>query len=193
MKKSTKIKLIRALTSSTDYTDKDKLRLIKNLLDETLPSSTRNTQTKATEFPIISEDATLKVTVDPKVEQYLTTTTSNPRYQLQINQLPDKIASRVLELYNKDETYETLPNLIKAGFVWSKTTEGHEYWQKLYTIITHFQTLPQPYQDQAIKNIDMDFVKGSRIDTLAESIGNGFFWKNTEQGYDYWDKLYDTL
>lgn len=41
MKKSTKINLIRAVTSSKDYNNKDKLRLIRNLLDETLPSSSQ--------------------------------------------------------------------------------------------------------------------------------------------------------
>lgn len=169
MKNSTKIKLIKAVTSYVGYTDKDKLRLIKNLLDETLPSST-----------IQTDQPTNNTKVETQTDRLLT-------------KLPKKLAYRITEIYDRDLSYKNLSEILKAGFIWESTSEGEEYWDKLSKLVYFYGKLPQPYQDQALKNIDMDCVRDLRLDTLAQSVGNGFFWKDTEQGYDYWDKLSKTL
>jgi hypothetical protein len=169
MKNSTKIKLIKAITSYTGYTNKDKLRLIKNLLDETLLSST-----------IQTDQPTNNIKVETQTEHLLT-------------KLPKKLAYRITEIYDRDLSYKNLSEIIEAGFIWGSTSAGEEYWDKLSKLVYFYGKLPQPYQDQALKNIDMDCVGDLRLDTIAQSVGNGFFWKNTEQGYDYWDKLFKTL
>lgn len=173
MKNSTKIKLIKAITSYAGYTDKDKIRLIKNLLDETLSNNT-----------------------PPETSQFLNDVkkgVGGSQTDKLLTKLPKKLAYRITEIYDRDLSYKNLSEIIEAGFIWESTSEGEEYWYKLSRLVYFYGKLPQPYQDQALKNIDMDCVRDLRLDTLAQSVGNGFFWKNTEQGYDYWDKLFKTL
>lgn len=187
MKKSTKIKLIRAVTSSKDYTDKDKLRLIKNLLDETLPSSTLKTEQLSTD-PQNQTGGSINIETK-EANQFLTSTNKT---DLLLAKLPTDITTKVQSYYDKRE-YDTLLELIECGFIWDETPEGSEYWAKLVKIIYHFQTLPQPYQDQAIKNIDMEYAGGSSVVTLKQSVFNGFSWCGTEQEITYWEKFYETL
>ena len=179
MKNLTKIKLIRSVIASKDYSDKDKLRLIKNLIDETLPSIT-----------------------SPETSQFLNDTKKevggsqiNQADQL-INKLPKKIANRVRELYDKNLKYENLPEIIETGFVWEETTEKDQYWYDLITLLIYYTKLPQPYQDQAIKNIDISF-KGKNkkviIESLKQAILWGFFWELTPEKGQYWYELHKSL
>lgn len=168
MKNSTKIKLIKAITSYTSYTDKDKLRLIKNLLDETLLSST-----------IQTDQPTNNTKVETQTDRLLT-------------KLPKKLAYRITEIYDRDLSYKNLSEIIEAGFIWESTSEGEEYWYRLSRLVYFYEKLPQPYQDQALKNIDMDF-NNTKIDFLKDAVYYGFDWSKSPQESDYWSKLYESL
>lgn len=36
-------------------------------------------------------------------------------------------------------------------------------------------------------------IKQNEIDKVLEGIGNGFSWRNSDQGYDYWEDVKDNL
>ena len=50
--------------------------------------------------------------------------------------------------------------------------------------------LPSPYREEAIENNTEEYLKSSRYKTVLEVLDNGFVWKYSPQGYDYWDNVF---
>lgn len=59
------------------------------------------------------------------------------------------------------------------------------------TILEWFNELPEPYKSEAIENMDID---GSQMDeSIYFALLGAFNWKNSKQGFDYWNNLHDSL
>lgn len=53
-----------------------------------------------------------------------------------------------------------------------------------------FHDLPEPYRSQAIENIEIG-ARSIYRDSLADALINSFYWDETTQGNDYWERVYN--
>jgi hypothetical protein len=58
------------------------------------------------------------------------------------------------------------------------------------TTIEWFNTLQEPYRTQAIVNCKESKAK-EKHSSIEEAIMKGLHWKNTLQGYAYWEEVYN--
>ena len=56
------------------------------------------------------------------------------------------------------------------------------------TIEQHLNELPEPYRTQALK-----YYEPQTEQTQSAALIYAFDWRESEEGFHYWDKLYDRL
>lgn len=56
-------------------------------------------------------------------------------------------------------------------------------------ILEWYKDLPEPYRSQAIENYDPGFYR-TQTDHLASAIQDGFEWRRSIQGHDYWSLVF---
>ena len=66
------------------------------------------------------------------------------------------------------------------------------------TRLQWFAMFPQPYRQQAIENYQEDEdgkgINGQiLVDNAADALEDGFDWRDSPQGFDYWAKFHDKL
>jgi hypothetical protein len=63
--------------------------------------------------------------------------------------------------------------------------------QKL-TVRDYLEVLPEPMRSKALVNLEPDM--GSQFASgPKDALASAFYWKDTEEGYDYWSILYDVV
>jgi len=55
-----------------------------------------------------------------------------------------------------------------------------------------YNLLPAPIRDRALKNTEKTLLK-LEVETLSDSILQGFFWDKTTEGDAYWRSIYNIL
>lgn len=60
------------------------------------------------------------------------------------------------------------------------------------TVKQWFETLPQPYSQQAIDNTS-PYQLTLEYDDIKTALLSAFVWEHTLQGHDYWNKLQESL
>lgn len=57
-----------------------------------------------------------------------------------------------------------------------------------------YSELPEPYKSEAIRSHTDYFGKKTKhAESLLLALLNGFEWGETEQGYEYWENIYNEL
>jgi len=60
------------------------------------------------------------------------------------------------------------------------------------TIKQWFNELPEPQKTEALENTPK-LIKENIADDLEDAIYSAFRWDRTKQGYDYWQKICDSV
>lgn len=60
------------------------------------------------------------------------------------------------------------------------------------TIEEYLNELPQPYKQQALINMEAEEATSLEKD-LKDALQFAFVWKESPEGFDYWDNLYISL
>lgn len=60
------------------------------------------------------------------------------------------------------------------------------------TVRQHFESLPEPYRQQAIDNTSKYYLEYEEL-SLDLALKRCFIWDNTEQGFDYWNEFYNNM
>lgn len=61
--------------------------------------------------------------------------------------------------------------------------------------------LPDDIREKAMTNYrngyrnrnEYDYPKNPKVDSLSEAISDAFYWYDTTEGNDFWEKIYDEL
>ena len=64
------------------------------------------------------------------------------------------------------------------------------------TIREHLNDLPEPYRTEALENLT-ESIDGRfdipNSEDKADALQGAFVWASTPQGFEYWEKFYETL
>jgi hypothetical protein len=61
------------------------------------------------------------------------------------------------------------------------------------TIQEWLNELPEDVRDKAIANTDKDLLEINLYNRLSHALEGAFVWALTPEGWDYWDKIHDSL
>lgn len=61
------------------------------------------------------------------------------------------------------------------------------------TVEEWFKTLPEPYRTKALEGSKIQGRLELKATNLAAAVSAGIHWKDTEQGFEYWNKVSCTL
>lgn len=55
----------------------------------------------------------------------------------------------------------------------------------------HFENLPAPYRELALKNLDKYPLSLDTQENLLDSIAHSFSWLNSNEGEEFWERVYE--
>lgn len=61
------------------------------------------------------------------------------------------------------------------------------------TIHTWFETLPEPLKSEALKYNGKKVKFSIVVESLSQAIGEGFWWDESESGFEFWESFYVAL
>jgi hypothetical protein len=61
------------------------------------------------------------------------------------------------------------------------------------TIREWLNELPEDVRDKAIANTEENVLAIKFYTNLADALNGAFIWEESQQGFDYWNEIHDTL
>lgn len=62
------------------------------------------------------------------------------------------------------------------------------------TIREHLNELPEPYRTEALENMNQQpYVDIKQKISAADALQSAFYWSDSPQDHDYWEKFQETL
>lgn len=87
--------------------------------------------------------------------------------------------------------------VLQAGKCELKDSENKDLYQEYLnttrlmkkTIAQWLQELPEPYRTKALNNSRGRTNRHEEVDSLSTALMCAFFWKESPEGHDYWDRF----